>query len=252
MGRIDKSDQLIHFYRTFIKSKKWFLRLITHTFDLVASNNYYELFISNNCTNYSWLQYKKEAIELSVPKKKILDLLHFCLQLADELIRFTRKIAIAKKNKVRRPPKLTYSSPNINTASTSFSHLPSYSPSTSSLSSIYSLNQTKSRTDSPIVSDAVRYGQIDHMPQMDNMKNAKKCKNPCIQIISLLNVTTHDKGYFRFGLSPYNQRVDFSSEILTSQLIKFTYKLLLVFLFFFFGLSSPVSKFYLNPSNTSH
>ncbi|KAE9522589.1 hypothetical protein AGLY_017011 [Aphis glycines] len=56
MGGVDKSDQLISFYRTFIKSKKWTLRLITHAFDLVASN--------------SWLQYKKEATELSVPKKK--------------------------------------------------------------------------------------------------------------------------------------------------------------------------------------
>lgn len=160
MGGVDKSDQLISFYRTFIKSKKWTLRLITHAFDLVASN--------------SWLQYKKDATELCLPKKKILDLLHFRLQLADELIRSTRKIVTAKKSKVGRPTRLTYSSPNFDTASTSFSHLPSPSPTSSS----YSLNQTKSRTDSPIASDAVRYDRIDHMPQMDSLKNATKCKNP--------------------------------------------------------------------------
>ncbi|XP_022174122.1 piggyBac transposable element-derived protein 3-like [Myzus persicae] len=160
MGGVDKSDQLISFYRTFIKSKKWTLRLITHAFDLVASN--------------SWLQYKKDATELCLPKKKILDLLHFRLQLADELIRSTRKIVTAKKSKVGRPTRLTYSSPNFDTASTSFSHLPSPSPTSSS----YSLNQTKSRTDSPIASDAVRYDRIYHMPQMDSLKNATKCKNP--------------------------------------------------------------------------
>lgn len=88
-------------------------------------------------------------------KKKILDLLHFCLQLADELIRSTRKIATAKKNKVGRPTRLTYSSPHFDTASTSFSHLPSPSPISSPSS--YSLSQTKIRTDSPIASDAVRY-----------------------------------------------------------------------------------------------
>jgi hypothetical protein len=53
MGGVDKSDQMISLYRTFIKSSKWTLRMI---FDLVASN--------------SWLQYKKEAEELLLPKKK--------------------------------------------------------------------------------------------------------------------------------------------------------------------------------------
>ncbi|XP_025407032.1 piggyBac transposable element-derived protein 3-like [Sipha flava] len=56
MGGVDKSDQMISLYRTFIKSRKWTLRMIFHAFDLVASN--------------SWLQYKKEAEELLLPKKK--------------------------------------------------------------------------------------------------------------------------------------------------------------------------------------
>ena len=38
MGGVDKIDQLISTYRTFIKSKKWTLRLIVHAFDLVVAN----------------------------------------------------------------------------------------------------------------------------------------------------------------------------------------------------------------------
>lgn len=84
MGGVDKNDQLISFYRTFIKSRKWTLRLIMHAFDLVASD--------------VWLQYKNEANNLSIPKKNILDLLHFRLQLANELIRTAQQTQPQKKS----------------------------------------------------------------------------------------------------------------------------------------------------------
>jgi len=49
--------------------------LIAHVFDLVDSN--------------AWLQYKNEANKLLIPKKSILDLLHFRLNLVEETVRTT-------------------------------------------------------------------------------------------------------------------------------------------------------------------
>jgi len=72
IGGVDKIDQLISTYRTFIKSKKSTLRLITHAFDMVVAN--------------CWLQYLEDANLLKVQKNKTLDLLYFSLQLANELI----------------------------------------------------------------------------------------------------------------------------------------------------------------------
>jgi hypothetical protein len=50
MGGVDKHDQLVSYYRTFIKSKKWTLRMLFHIFDMAVVN--------------SWLEYKRDAINL--------------------------------------------------------------------------------------------------------------------------------------------------------------------------------------------
>lgn len=39
MGGVDIHDQLVSFYRIFIKSRKWTLRLIFHSFDMAAVNS---------------------------------------------------------------------------------------------------------------------------------------------------------------------------------------------------------------------
>lgn len=82
MDGVDKIDQLISTYRTFIKSKKWTLRLIVHAFDLVVAN--------------CWIQYLKDAKYLNIQKNKILDLLHFQLQLANQIIN-CRKLTTPKR-----------------------------------------------------------------------------------------------------------------------------------------------------------
>jgi len=87
-----KSDQMISLYRTFIKSKKWTLRLIFHAFDLVANN--------------AWLQYKKEAEELLIPKKNILNFLNFRLQLSEEMMNTTSQTPPKKNNNVDAQPNL--------------------------------------------------------------------------------------------------------------------------------------------------
>lgn len=56
MGGIDKHDMLISLFRTHIKSNKWTLRLIIHAFDLATTN--------------SWLEYRIDAKNLGINKKK--------------------------------------------------------------------------------------------------------------------------------------------------------------------------------------
>ncbi|KAE9524120.1 hypothetical protein AGLY_015485 [Aphis glycines] len=71
MGGVDKVDQLISYYRTFIRSKKWTLRMTVHAFDLIVIN--------------CWIQYKKDADHYNVNKNKRKDLLHFRMALAEIL-----------------------------------------------------------------------------------------------------------------------------------------------------------------------
>lgn len=147
MGGVDKIDELISTYRTFINSKKWTLRLITHAFDMVVAN--------------CWLQYLEDANLLNVQKNKTLDLLHFRLQLATLFIYYGKSATPKKKG---RP---------LNNASPSTSGLNLSRNSDSEVS-----RQKVNRTDSGIPSDAIRYDTIDHIPAVDRLKNPTKCKNP--------------------------------------------------------------------------
>lgn len=72
MGGVDKMDFLITIYRTFIRSRKWTLRMFTHGIDLA-------------CTN-GWLEYKAMALAFGIAKKDIMDLLHFRAYVAEALI----------------------------------------------------------------------------------------------------------------------------------------------------------------------
>lgn len=72
MGGVDLLDFIITLYRTFIRSKKWTLRMFTHAIDL-------------SCTN-ACIEYKNTAEILKVPKKNIMDLLHFRAYVAESLI----------------------------------------------------------------------------------------------------------------------------------------------------------------------
>jgi hypothetical protein len=47
MGGVEKHDQLISFFKTFIKSRKWTLWMVTHAFNMAIVN--------------SWLEYKMDS-----------------------------------------------------------------------------------------------------------------------------------------------------------------------------------------------
>uniref|UniRef100_A0A1B6HXF8 PiggyBac transposable element-derived protein domain-containing protein n=1 Tax=Homalodisca liturata TaxID=320908 RepID=A0A1B6HXF8_9HEMI len=72
MGGVDKVDFLVSNYRTFIRSKKWTLRMITHAIDLAVTN--------------AWLQYIRDATQLKIPKKQKLDLFKFRQHVGEVLI----------------------------------------------------------------------------------------------------------------------------------------------------------------------
>ncbi|XP_039300093.1 piggyBac transposable element-derived protein 3-like, partial [Nilaparvata lugens] len=72
MGGVDKLDFLVALYRTFIRSKKWTLRMFTHALDLAVTN--------------SWLEYRKESARQQVPSKEMMDLIHFRQYVSEALI----------------------------------------------------------------------------------------------------------------------------------------------------------------------
>lgn len=72
MGGVDKLNFLISIYRTFIRSKKWTLRMFTHAIDIACAN--------------SWLEYKRDCEILSIPKKNIIDLVTLRMSIAESLI----------------------------------------------------------------------------------------------------------------------------------------------------------------------
>lgn len=84
MGGVDLLDQLMSYYRTFIKSKKWPLRMIFHASDLAVVQAYREYDTDNDL--------------LGIPKAKRLTLLHFRQHLAQSLV-LRNKISASKRGR---------------------------------------------------------------------------------------------------------------------------------------------------------
>lgn len=73
MGGVDKIDFLLALYRTFIRSRKWTLRVIFHFVDIAVCN--------------SWLEYKRDCKLCGVRDKNVMDLLNFRMAIAYGLAR---------------------------------------------------------------------------------------------------------------------------------------------------------------------
>lgn len=71
MGGVDILDQSMEYYRTFMKTRKWTLKVILHFFDLAVCN--------------AWRLYKLECAAAKIPSNKVMDLLEFRMQVADGL-----------------------------------------------------------------------------------------------------------------------------------------------------------------------
>ncbi|KAG5897739.1 hypothetical protein JTB14_009624 [Gonioctena quinquepunctata] len=72
MRGVDKVDFLPSMYRSYRRSKKWTIRMMTHTVDLAVVN--------------SWLEYKKDAASAGMRSKQILDLWEFRQLIAENFI----------------------------------------------------------------------------------------------------------------------------------------------------------------------
>jgi hypothetical protein len=70
MGRVDKLDQMVSYYRVFIQSKKWTLQLVLQVIDLGVANRWFE---------------HTEA-QKAPKSKKSMNALAFCLEVAESLI----------------------------------------------------------------------------------------------------------------------------------------------------------------------
>ena len=68
---VDKMDALLSLYRTCIRSKKYYMKFYFHFMDLCAIN--------------AWLIYRRDCSDCNIPKKKVLSLFEFKLDLAELL-----------------------------------------------------------------------------------------------------------------------------------------------------------------------
>ena len=70
MGGVDKMDSLVGFYRIFIRSQKWYLRIFFHFMDVALAN--------------AWLLYRRD-LKLCSPRAKWMSLYDFKLQVSEVL-----------------------------------------------------------------------------------------------------------------------------------------------------------------------
>ncbi|KAL5239190.1 hypothetical protein ACI65C_006600 [Semiaphis heraclei] len=145
MGGVDMHDQLVSFYRTFIKSRKWTLRLIAHAFDMATVN--------------SWLEYKKQTKHCNMLVRNTMDLLAFKERLANTLI------SLGRTKSFITPPKKR--------------GRPSTSPSPTPEPEVQPVRTKPRSVDSTPYEETIKDG-LDHMPTYDNKLNSSRCKNsPC-------------------------------------------------------------------------
>lgn len=168
IGGVVRSGKLIHSCRTSIISRKWTLQLMTHAFDLAASN--------------AWLQYKKEAGELLVPKRKILNLVQFRLEVAKQMLQNNVNVSDFDRLSIRSSSPESTTSSIFSMESGNNSSMCSSPEPTSSISSTSSLHCLQTiplnPPDDPLPPDITRYDMKDHLPGFDKFKFSTKCKNP--------------------------------------------------------------------------
>ena len=84
-GGVDLLDAYVAYYRTHIRSKKYYLRLFFHLLDLVVVN--------------SWLHYRRDCDSLEVPRQKQKDQLAFKLALANYLCKHGKAATGVKRGR---------------------------------------------------------------------------------------------------------------------------------------------------------
>ena len=86
MGGVDLADMLIALYRTTIKSKRWYLKVLFHCVDIAKIN--------------AWLLYRRHCDQQRIPKKSQMSLLKFMSSIA---LALTKSGTIETPRSVGRP-----------------------------------------------------------------------------------------------------------------------------------------------------
>lgn len=142
MGGVDKFDQLISFYRTTIRSRKWSLRMLTHAFDVAVVN--------------SWLEYRRDQELQGTRPQLVIDLLDFKMKVAEALVCVGKTTTVKKRG---RP-----SSSNTPSPCTSPTHHDAPP-------------RMRAPNERPPIEE-VQTDMLDHMPNYDTKKEATRCKLP--------------------------------------------------------------------------
>lgn len=77
MGGVDLLDQMIQYYRSHIRTRKWTVRAMMHFMDLAMTA--------------AWMEYRKDCLTNLVSKKDILDSLSFRADVANILAKVQPK-----------------------------------------------------------------------------------------------------------------------------------------------------------------
>lgn len=134
MGGVDLLDMLISLYRIEVRSKKYYMKIIFHLIDLCVVN--------------AWLLYRRHCAQINTPKKQIMSLLTFRINIAEALL----------KSSPPSPPAPSRGRPRLDT------------PTSNSNSTT-----TPRATPNSMPSRAVRFDKYDHWL---TSTEKGRCRNP--------------------------------------------------------------------------
>jgi len=85
MGGVDLIDILISLYCINVRSKKYYMKIISHLIDLSLVN--------------AWLLYRRHCSQINVPKKRMMSLLTFRVNAAEALLKSAPPAPPAKRGR---------------------------------------------------------------------------------------------------------------------------------------------------------
>ncbi|XP_072392146.1 uncharacterized protein [Diabrotica undecimpunctata] len=117
---VDLMDQMINYYRIFIRSRKWTLRVIMHMIDFALTN--------------SWLEYRKDCDKCNTTNKDRMKFLDFRIRVAESLINMGNSVSRKRGRPASSSPKLSISTfkrrgetrPFLEIQTDNFGHIPEF------------------------------------------------------------------------------------------------------------------------------
>ncbi|KAG5888303.1 hypothetical protein JTB14_022191 [Gonioctena quinquepunctata] len=89
MEGVDVCDQMMEYYGSFFRTRRWTVKTILHLFDLAIVN--------------SWIEYRRDCRSQNFESKQIMDLLEFRLSLGEYLVAVTKKRVLEETDEEDNP-----------------------------------------------------------------------------------------------------------------------------------------------------